>query len=91
MLEELGRTLTPAPLLSATLAVEALLATGNEEACGRLLPRIAGGAIAALAWPWDCTEVSLNGTFHHVLDGDLAEILLVDGRRRAVRGRASEP
>ena len=42
-LEELGRTLTPSPLLSSTIAAQALLATGNDEACGRLLPRIAEG------------------------------------------------
>ncbi|WP_329791047.1 acyl-CoA dehydrogenase family protein [Lentzea sp. DG1S-22] len=51
-LGELGRTLTPAPLLASTLASQALLASGNVEACARLLPRIAGGEIAALAWPW---------------------------------------
>ncbi|RAS70206.1 alkylation response protein AidB-like acyl-CoA dehydrogenase [Lentzea atacamensis] len=51
-LEELGRTLTPAPLLSSTLAAQALLVSGNDEACGRLLPRIAGGTVAALALPW---------------------------------------
>lgn len=76
-LEELGRTLTPAPLLSSTIAVQALLAAGNEEACGRLLPRIANGSVAALVWPWDNSEISIDGTAHYVLDGDLAEILLV--------------
>jgi alkylation response protein AidB-like acyl-CoA dehydrogenase len=76
-LEELGRTLTPAPLLSSMLAAQALLATGNDEACGRLLPQIANGTVAALVWPWDNAEVSLDGTARYVLDGDLAEILLV--------------
>jgi alkylation response protein AidB-like acyl-CoA dehydrogenase len=74
-LEELGRT--PSPLLSSTLAAQALLATGNEEACGRLLPRIANGSVASLVWPWDDSDLSLDGTAHYVLDGDLAEILLV--------------
>ncbi len=52
VLEELGRTLAPAPLLgSAVLAGRALLATQNDEACDRLLPGIADGTrIAALAW-----------------------------------------
>ena len=46
--EELGRDLTPSPLLgSAVLAAQALLATGDEEACGRLLPAIAAGSRAA--------------------------------------------
>jgi hypothetical protein len=95
-LEELGRALTPAPLLSSTIVTQALLATGDEEACARLLPRIANGTVAALVWPWDDNigitatpvldhpEVTtaapgefLDGTARYVLDGDLAEILLV--------------
>lgn len=77
VLEELGRVLSPAPLLSTTIAVAALLATGNDDACGRLLPRIAEGAVATVIWPWDCAEIALDGTFDYVLDGDIAEILLV--------------
>ena len=52
VLEELGRCLVPSPMLgSAVLAGQALLATGDDEACQRLLPGIASGeAIAALAW-----------------------------------------
>ncbi|MEV6710520.1 acyl-CoA dehydrogenase family protein [Lentzea sp. NPDC051208] len=76
VLEELGRTLTPSPLLASTLAARALLATGNEEACDRLLPRIADGTAATLVWPWDNARTSFNGTARYVLDGDLAEILL---------------
>ncbi|MGZ3144965.1 acyl-CoA dehydrogenase family protein [Lentzea chajnantorensis] len=77
VLAELGRTLTPAPLLSSTLASQALLATGNAKACARLLPRIAGGAVAALVWPWEAEIRDLTGTANHVVDGDLAEVLLV--------------
>ena len=65
--EELGRALTPAPLLgSAVLAAQAILATGDGAACERLLPAIAGGtAIAALAWTaeaghWDPAEVAFR-------------------------------
>ncbi|MFJ8958138.1 acyl-CoA dehydrogenase family protein [Lentzea sp. NPDC102401] len=75
-LEELGRALTPSPLLASMLAAQALLATGNEEACERLLPRIADGTVATLVWPWDDGRTSLNGTARYVLDGDLADILL---------------
>ena len=52
VMEELGRNLTPAPMLgSAVLAAQAVLASGDEAACERLLPAIAdGSAIAALAW-----------------------------------------
>ncbi|MFC3892921.1 acyl-CoA dehydrogenase family protein [Lentzea rhizosphaerae] len=70
-LEELGRTLTPAPLLASTIAVQALLATGNDEVCSRLLPRIADGTVATLIWPWN------DDPARYVLDGDLAEILLL--------------
>ncbi|WP_232678821.1 acyl-CoA dehydrogenase family protein [Nocardioides sp. R-C-SC26] len=47
VLEELGRSLAPAPLLSSLLVAEALLAGGDEEAKQRLLPRIAAGETAA--------------------------------------------
>ncbi|WP_112265927.1 acyl-CoA dehydrogenase family protein [Lentzea terrae] len=84
-LEELGRTLTPAPLLSSTIAAQALVATGDEEACGRLLPRIADGAVAALVWPWGTTEITATpvldhpeittATAAHVLDGTARYVL----------------
>jgi alkylation response protein AidB-like acyl-CoA dehydrogenase len=50
--EELGRVLAPSPLLgSAILATEAILASGDSDACERLVPRLASGeAIGALAW-----------------------------------------
>ena len=93
VLEELGRTLAPTPLLgSAVLAAQALLATRNHDACARLLPGIADGTrIAALAWTdatgaWTEPVVTaaenpqgwrLDGEAHHVLAGDTAEIVLV--------------
>ena len=65
VMEELGRSLTPAPLLgSAVLATQALLASGDQAACQRLLPALADGSqIAALAWTtaagcWDPSEVA---------------------------------
>jgi alkylation response protein AidB-like acyl-CoA dehydrogenase len=94
-MEELGRDLIPAPLLgSAVLAAQALLASGDTAACGRLLPAIADGTtIAALAWTgpgghWDPGEVAchadaagvLNGEAHYVLDGDTADVLLIAAR-----------
>jgi hypothetical protein len=95
--EELGRDLTPSPLLgSAVLAAQALLASGDDAACQRLLPAIADGTVAALAWTtaaghWDPAEVAcrataaapdwvLHGEVHHVLEGDTADILLVAAR-----------
>ena len=67
VMEELGRNLTPAPMLgSVVLAAQAVLASGDEEARERLLPAIAdGSAIAALAWTtpaghWDTTELGYD-------------------------------
>jgi alkylation response protein AidB-like acyl-CoA dehydrogenase len=67
VLEQLGRTLAPVPLLGTAIAAEALLATGDAEAAQRLLPAIADGRVAA--WCPDGEK--------HVLDADRAEVLLV--------------
>ncbi|MDQ0380381.1 acyl-CoA dehydrogenase family protein [Amycolatopsis thermophila] len=91
VLEELGRTLTPSPMLgSAVLCGQALLLTGNDQACSRLLPGIAAGTtLAALAWSdedgqWTpaCSVVDgrIHGRAHYVLDGDIADVLLVVAR-----------
>ncbi|PXY20815.1 acyl-CoA dehydrogenase family protein [Prauserella muralis] len=94
VLHELGRTLTPSPLLgSAVLAATALQATGDERVCARLLPAIAdGGSVAALAWSGPdgglspeapavtAEDSALDGTAHYVLDGDSADMLLVAAR-----------
>jgi alkylation response protein AidB-like acyl-CoA dehydrogenase len=100
VLEELGRTLTPAPMLgSAVLSAQLLLALDDADACRLLLPPIAAGtSIAAVCWAgpdgrWDpaisavravsadgargSSEVTLSGLTHYVLDGDLADVLLV--------------
>ncbi len=69
VLEEIGRSLAPTPLLASVLAAEALLAGGTDDAKARLLPRIAAGEIATLA----------IGD-RPVLDGDHATIILaIDG------------
>jgi alkylation response protein AidB-like acyl-CoA dehydrogenase len=67
VMEELGRNLTPAPMLgSAVLAAQAVLASGDEAARERLLPAIAdGSAIAALPWTtpaghWDTAELGCD-------------------------------
>lgn len=49
VLEELGRSLAPSPLLATTIATAALLAGGTDDAKARLLPRIAAGEVATLA------------------------------------------
>ena len=65
VLEELGRSLAPSPLLSSLVTAEAVLAGADEEAKRRLLPRIAAGELAAF--------VSGDGP---VLDGDHATVLI---------------
>ncbi|WP_410661866.1 acyl-CoA dehydrogenase family protein [Amycolatopsis sp. lyj-84] len=91
--EELGRVLADVPFLgSAVLAVHALLATGDDDACERLLPRLAEGVVGAVAWTdadgrWNApacdasestaSETTVDGEAHYVLHADEAEILLV--------------
>ncbi len=65
VLEEVGRSLAPSPLLSSVVTAEALLAGGTDEAKKALLPRIAAGEVAAFAVPGepslfaDCAAVLL--------------------------------
>jgi alkylation response protein AidB-like acyl-CoA dehydrogenase len=91
VLEELGATLTPNPLLgSGVLAAQMLLALNDTAASERLLPGIAEGtSVAALCWAgptgqWDpasaavtADDGSLTGEACYVLDGDHADVLLV--------------
>jgi alkylation response protein AidB-like acyl-CoA dehydrogenase len=98
VLDELGHALSPSPMLgSAVLAAQALLHSADDEACRRLLPSIAtGDRLAAIAWVgpmggWDPEDVAfaagsdgtLTGEAHYVLDGDLADTMLVAARSEA--------
>ncbi|GGN84078.1 acyl-CoA dehydrogenase family protein [Nocardia rhizosphaerihabitans] len=85
---ELGRTLAGVPMLgSAVLGVQAILNSGDEQACARLLPDLAEGSrTAALCWAdaggWDSAGVrasdgKLTGAAHYVLHGAQADLLLV--------------
>jgi len=65
VLEEVGRSLVPSPLLSSLVTAEALLAGADDDAQRRLLPRIAAGEPAAI--------VLGDGP---VLDGDRATVLI---------------
>lgn len=65
VLEEIGRSLAPTPLLSSLICSEALIAGGDTEAMERLLPRIAAGEVASF----------VNGTAP-ALDADRATVLL---------------
>lgn len=92
VLEQLGRALAPSPMLGTVVATTALLATGDDDACGRILPGVAAGELLpALAWsgprsaaPGVETVSEQGGRLHgdvtHVLDGAAADLLLVVAR-----------
>jgi alkylation response protein AidB-like acyl-CoA dehydrogenase len=88
VLEQLGYTLSPSPLLgSGVVSAQALLLAGGE-ARERLLSEIAAGTVAALAWAdgsgrfgvehagISASGGALSGTSTLVLEGADAEILL---------------
>ncbi len=97
LLEECGRTLTPSPLLNTSLVgVTALVRSGSEATCARLLPAVARGEhLLALA----CDETAqhapgrveteaakcadgyrITGAKVAVADGQVADTLLVSAR-----------
>ncbi|WP_327148650.1 acyl-CoA dehydrogenase family protein [Nocardia sp. NBC_01329] len=83
---EIGRTLADVPMLgSAVLGVQAVLLSGDVEACARLLPGVAEGrSTLAVCWAsargWDDFGVradgeSRDGTAHYVRDGTAHYVL----------------
>jgi alkylation response protein AidB-like acyl-CoA dehydrogenase len=97
VLEEMGRALLCAPYFSSVvLAANALIHSGDESAKSELLPRIAAGEIATLAFTeangrWDESGITieataagdghtLSGSKMYVLDGHTADIVLVAAR-----------
>ncbi|NMN97000.1 acyl-CoA dehydrogenase family protein [Antrihabitans stalactiti] len=89
VVEELGRTLVPTPMLdSVVLGGQTILAVGDHDACERLLPGIAEGTTtAAVCWAgksgWTVPAVTadrdglLSGTASYVLGGHIADVLIV--------------
>ncbi|GAA3955882.1 acyl-CoA dehydrogenase family protein [Gordonia caeni] len=88
VLEVLGETLSPVPVLSsAVLATGTLLAAGDDDACARLLPALAAGETrASVCWAgpagWQSPGVEaeaglLTGTAEYVIDGESADTFLV--------------
>ncbi|MEO5666300.1 MAG: acyl-CoA dehydrogenase family protein [Nocardioides sp.] len=77
VLEELGRSLVPTPLLPTAIAASALIADRDPD---HLLPRIAAGEIATIATP------------EHVLFGAQAQIVIayVDGHLTQVEETPSK-
>ena len=98
VLEEMGRTLMCTPFFSTVaMATNALLASGDEDACATYLAAIATGeTIATVAltedsgrWTEDAIELRaersgsgwlLDGHKAFVLDGAIANLILVAGR-----------
>ncbi len=97
VLEEMGRALLCAPYFSSVvLAANTLIHSGDAAAKSELLPQIAAGTIATLAFTepngrWDEAGVTmtatasgdghtLDGTKMYVLDGHTADIILVAAR-----------
>ena len=88
VLEELGAALSPVPVFgSAVLATAAILIADDDDTSKRLLPDLASGErVAALCWAgetgWDRPSVRadaglLTGTAHFVIDGEVADTLVV--------------
>ncbi len=99
VLQETGRTLTPAPLLSSSLiAATVLLQAGSKQQKEALLGNLASGercltlacdertrhqpARVEVSASADGSEYVLNGRKRYVLDGMLADTLLVSARTR---------
>ncbi|MHB8511627.1 MAG: acyl-CoA dehydrogenase family protein [Actinomycetota bacterium] len=101
VLEEMGRVLLCAPFLSSiVLAANAILNAGTEAQKKELLPPIANGeCIATLAFTdskgdWSANGVTcvaskdgvLNGSLSFVLDGHVADVLVVAARDAGSKG-----
>ena len=100
IVEEMGRALLCAPYFSSTvLAATAILYAGAEADKAELLPPIAAGTrLAALAVTepngrWGASDIEttvtrrrLSGAKSFVVDGHIAEVLIVAARRPGSRG-----
>ena len=100
VLEEMGRSLYCGPYFSSTvLAASAILEAGSEDDKTELLPAIAAGErLATLAhleangrWGADGIEMvaegdRLSGQKSHVVDGCIADLLVVAARRSGSQG-----
>ncbi|MFG2658616.1 acyl-CoA dehydrogenase family protein [Streptomyces sp. NPDC048425] len=93
-LEESGRALYCAPLLpTVVLAAQALLTSGDRQACARHLPGIADGTLTATVAGFDDAEPGisarrgpsgwvLRGVADFVLDGAGADLIVVRAQTR---------
>jgi len=75
VLEEIGRSLAPSPLLASLVTSEALLAGADDEAKTRLLPQIAAGEVAAYVVPGEPSLFADQASvLVAVVDGALVEL-----------------
>lgn len=76
VLQEIGWSLAPSPLLATLVATEALLAGADDDARARLLPRIAAGEIATVALDpsGPVLDADRAAIVLAVVDGDLVEV-----------------
>ena len=100
VLEEMGRALYCGPYFSSTvLAATAILEAGSEDDKAALLPGLASGdrlaslALAETDGEWDVGAIgvvaengTLSGTKSHVVDGCIADLLLVAVRQPGTAG-----
>jgi len=91
--EELGRFLTPLPVLGTLLAADAITRTGNEAQQRRWLgPLAAGGIRASLALPTSAVDLprldadgTVTGEARDILHGDAVDELLIPVEDAAAR------
>jgi alkylation response protein AidB-like acyl-CoA dehydrogenase len=103
VMEELGHTLTPSPMLSTSvMAATAILRGGSDAQKSAHLPRIAGGDLivalavdetpkhrpekVSLAATRSGGDFSLNGSKCFVVDGHVADLLIVAARTSGAPG-----
>jgi len=99
VLEEMGRNLLCAPVLSTALAATAILNAGTQAQKKALLPGLAdgtvtatlafqeeNGAIDAAGIAMTVKEGKLDGTKSFVLDGHTADLIVVVARRPGSKG-----
>jgi 3-oxochol-4-en-24-oyl-CoA dehydrogenase len=71
VVEELGRSLAPGPLLSTLAASATLLAAGGTELRAALLPRLADGTLTAAIAVSGTVTRDRHGRFHGAVEGVL--------------------
>ena len=80
VVEALGRELAPGPFVPTVAASAVLVAAGDDAACAKYLPGLAGGTTTgavALTADAELRKGKLHGSAPVVLGGGLADVLLV--------------